>query len=90
MELTCSLGAVDFRLARVEHRVDGRFEGAPFMLLPDGTEVRRVETHSGMYLVIDHRPDSGLPARVEFWETMNAPEGSLSGLLAICDAIEVA
>ena len=87
MELTCSVGAVNFRFARVEHRADARFEGQPFILLPDGTEVRRLEMKSRDYLVVDHRPDIDQPARVEYWETMNAPETPLSGLLVICDAI---
>lgn len=86
MELICSLGVIEFRLANVEHGAMPEFEGESIMLLQDGTVVQRAEVGSNTYLVIDYRTDPGRPARIEFWEALRAPEYPVSGLLTLCEA----
>lgn len=85
--LVGAIGALRFRLARLETgvlRPEPLCE--PFMLLDDGTEVGVFTRGSSRYLLVDHRRDDSAPARIEFWEPLDAGEGGLAGLFTLCDA----
>lgn len=87
MDVLCRLGALEFRLARVEHQALPEMDSHPFLLLPDGTEVRRTTEGLTPYLVVDHRDDVAGMARVEYWETVNTAEAPVRGLITLCDAL---
>ncbi len=86
MDVLCNVGAMQFRLARVEHHRFEPLETRPFALLPDGTEVRRTTTAVATYLVVDHRGDDNAPARIEYWEPVRASEAPIRGLITVCEA----
>lgn len=85
MDVLCNVGAMQFRLARVEHHSFAHLETQPFTLLPDGTEVRRT-TMPAPYLVVDHRGDDEATARIEYWEPVRASEAPIRGLITVCEA----
>ena len=87
MDVVCNVGAMQFRLARVEHHRFAPLETRAFTLLPDGTEVRRTTTSPVPYLVVDHRKDDEAPARIEFWEPVRGSEAPIRGLITVCDAL---
>lgn len=87
MDVVCNVGAMQFRLARVEHHNLARLETQPFTLLPDGTEVRRT-IMAAPYLVVDHRGDDEATARIEYWEPVRASEAPILGLITVCEALQ--
>lgn len=84
-ELVAHLGPLRLKLSTVEHRVAPRIDGAAFLRLSDGTEVR-VAGGAEPYLFVDYRRDANVSCRVEFWECLEPPEGNLRGLLVMTDA----
>ncbi len=88
METTCRLGALEFRLAKVVHQAMPAVDSRPFLLLPDGTEVRRTTQDVAPYLLVDHRSRFDGVARVEYWEAVSSPEAPLAGLITVCDALQ--
>lgn len=86
MQLSTSVGAIEFRLAAEPPRAVPEFRGQPFTLLDDGTEVQVLTEGRARYLFVDHRRDPDRPPRVEFWECVTASEIDLAGLWAVCDA----
>lgn len=87
MDVVCKLGALEFRLMRVEHQPLPELESRPFLLLPDGTEVRRTTGSASPCLVVDHRHDFEGLARIEYWESVGAQEGPTGMLMTVCDAL---
>lgn len=85
--LTATIGAVRFRFSRLETDVIApQFACEPFLILDDGTEVKLLERGRERYLLVDHRRDHSAAARIEFWEAMDAAEGGIAGLYAMCEA----
>lgn len=87
MDVLCKLGALEFRLSRVVHRLLPEVNSRPFLLLPDGTEVRRTTEGATPYLVVDHRGAFDGVARVEYWEAVGAAEAPVGGLITVCEAL---
>ena len=87
MDVLCNVGAMQFRLTRVEHHRFAPPETRPFTLLPDGTEVRRTTASPVPYLVVDHRGDDEAPARIEYWEPVRNSEAPVRGLITVCEAL---
>jgi hypothetical protein len=83
-----SLGALELSLESVEHRIFPPYDSASRFALSDGTEVRALESATGLYLLVDHRRDPFLPARVELWRPTAAPEMDVAGVYALCDALK--
>ena len=88
-EMIATIGALRFALKR-EERSDALpdFAGRPFAILPDGTEVQLVERSGECYLLVDHRRDTELRTRVEFWECLDRGEGAVVGLYALTNAVQ--
>lgn len=86
MELSTSVGVIEFRLSASRVRSLPSVQSRPFTLLEDGTEVRLLIAGDARYLLVDHRRDPDRPAHVEFWECTATPELELAGLWAMCDA----
>ncbi len=87
-ELFADIGAVRFRLARAQQGAFEAVETEPFLLLGDGTEVRRSRREGISFLLVDHRGGGGGHTRVEFWECLAPPElERLGGLYVLCDAV---
>lgn len=85
--LVGTIGALRFRLSRLETgHIVPQPHCEPFMLLDDGTEVQTFMREARRYLLVDHRRDDAGPARIEFWEPLDAGEGGLAGLFTLCDA----
>ncbi len=87
MDVVCRLGALEFRLSRVVHQALPEMDSHPFLLLADGTEVRRTTDSAAPYLVVDHRGDFDGLARVEYWEAVGAAEAPVGGLITVCEAL---
>jgi hypothetical protein len=85
-QMITTIGAMRFRLSRLEYpAVSPEFSGKPFLCL-DGTDVEVCGEGSEKFLFVDHRRDRRGPARIEFWESIGATEGELAGLYAVSDA----
>lgn len=87
MDVLCRLGALEFRLSRVVHKALPEMESRPFLLLADGTEVRRTTEGITPYLLVDHRGAFDGMARVEYWEAVGASEAPVGGLITVCEAL---
>ena len=85
-DMVATIGAMRFRLSRLEYPVvPPEVTGEPFLTL-DGYEVELCSYGGEQFLVIDYRRGRCGPARVEFWECLDASEGRLAGLYAMTDA----
>jgi hypothetical protein len=85
-QMITTIGAMRFRLSRLEYRaVSPEFSGKPFLFL-DGTDVEVCGDGSEKFLFVDHRRDRSGPARIEFWECIGSTEDELAGLYAVSDA----
>jgi hypothetical protein len=80
-----SIGTLEFVLVEVEHGVFPEFDAPAVCLMPGGGELRSFERDGEPCLVVDHRRDVTLPARIERWEPVVAPESPLSGLYVLCE-----
>lgn len=87
MDVTCRVGALEFRLSRVEHHRFDAVDTRPFTLLADGTEVRSTTQGPVPYLVVDHRNESEGLARIEYWDAVSTSEAPIRGLITICEAM---
>jgi hypothetical protein len=87
-KLTTEVGPLAFRLADVRAGFFDASDAQSLLTLEDGTTVKRWISQGEVFLLVDHRSDPGLAARIEFWECETPPEIDLGGLFALCDSLE--
>ena len=87
MELTATIGALTFVLARSRTCLIGPLLGTPLLAF-DGGEVQRMERRGRVTLLLDHRRDPRTvgPARIEWWRPVGASEGGVLALFVVADA----
>lgn len=82
--MIATVGALRFALRREGHSgALPNFEGRPFVVMADGTEVQLVARDGESFLLVDHRRDIERATRIEFWECLDPGEGSVAGLFAL-------
>jgi hypothetical protein len=85
-DLIATVGALRFAFRREEHADDSLgFEGRPFAIMPDGTEVQLLDQGGRIYLLVDHRRDPCSRTRIEYWECLDQGEGEIVGLYALAN-----